>query len=359
MTRFATLLLIPLAAWCGDWNAAAAAKYLDGRAAQWAAWPRAAKEGGPCVSCHTTLGYLMARPALRRALGESAPTKFETGLVDGVRVRSNKPAPSPTADNTPAVLNALVLALDDARAGRGMSKEAEAAFRSIWATQRADGAWGWTDANLEPWEVPESVYYGAALAAVATGCAPEGYAHRPEIQSNIARMKLFLRENRDGQPLANRLVMLWAAAKIDGLVTAADRKAILDEVWKKQKADGGWTLAALGPWRPRTNAPAVAAGSNAFATAWTAFVLEEAGVGPSKGSSQLAQALAWLRTRQNPDGSWDAVSMNHQYPAGSMMEKFMRDATTAYASLALAADRAASPQTKTRFAGSGADHENR
>ncbi|HLH17207.1 MAG TPA: hypothetical protein VKX45_08295 [Bryobacteraceae bacterium] len=340
-------MLLPAAAWCGDWNAAAAAKYLDGRAAEWAAWPRAAKEGGPCVSCHTTLGYLMARPALRHGLGESAPTEFENGLVAGVRVRSAKPPAASTADNTQAVLAALVLAMDDARRGKGLSKEAEAAFRTMWATQRADGAWGWTDANLEPWEVPESVYFGAALAAVATGIAPDGYKDRPEIQENLRRLHTYLAENRDRQPMANLLVLLWAQNEIHGW--QPQQQSFLDEVWRKQSPDGGWMLAALGPWRDRPNAPPSPGGSNGYATAWTAAMLRLAGVKADE--PHLTRALAWLRAHQTADGSWDAVSMNHQYPAGSMMEKFMRDATTAYAALALA-DRKEAPhdllKTKNR-----------
>ena len=324
--RFAAMLLLPLAAWAGDWDARAAAKYLDGRAAEWARWPRAAKEGGPCVSCHTTLGYLMARPGLR-APGETGPNEFETGLLAGVRVRAAKDPAPPTADNTQAVLNALVLAMDDARRGAGLSRDTETAFHAMWATQREDGAWGWTNANLEPWEVPESVYFGAALAAVATGIAPDGYKDRPEIQENVRRLRAYLTGNRDRQPLANRLVLLWAKE------TSPDA---IDEAWSRQAADGGWTLAALGPWRDRPNAPPAGAGSSAYATAWATAMLRLSGIHADE--PHLARALAWLRTHQNADGSWDAVSMNHQYPAGSMMEKFMRDAATEYAALALATE---------------------
>jgi hypothetical protein len=53
----------------------------------------------------------------------------------------------------------------------------------------------------------------------------------------------------------------------------------------------------------------------------------------------LARALVWLRAHQDPGGYWDAVSMNHAYPPGSMMERFMRDATTSYAVLALSEPR--------------------
>jgi squalene-hopene/tetraprenyl-beta-curcumene cyclase len=324
--RFTALLLFPLAAWCGnDWDAAAAAKYLDGRAADWAVWPRAAKEGGPCVSCHTTLGYLMARPLLRAALKESGPTAFETGLIAGVKVRAAKPAPPATADNTQMVLMPLVLAMEDVRRGKGLSPDTETAFRVMWATQRDDGAWGWTDANLEPWEVPESVYFGAALATVATNIAPDGYKDRPDIQPNVARLKSYLREHREGQPLANRLVLAWAEKQASGGAVA--------EVWGKQGADGGWTLASLGPWRDRPKAPPATTGSNTYATAFTAAMLRLAGVKPDE--PHQAKALAWLRAHQDPGGYWDAVSMNHTFEPGSMMEKFMRDASTSYAVLAL------------------------
>jgi squalene-hopene/tetraprenyl-beta-curcumene cyclase len=327
--RALALLLLPLAAWCGDWNAAAAAKYLDGRAAEWAVWPRAAKEGGPCVSCHTTLGYLMARPLLRGALRESAPTEFEKGLVAGVKVRAAKAPAPPTADNTQAVLAALVLSMEDVRRGAGLSADTETAFKAMWATQREDGAWGWTHADLEPWEVPESDYFGVALAAVATGIAPDGYQGRPEIRPNRARMVRYLVEHRAGQPRANRLVAYWASVRLTGL----EDPGILEELWSKQNDDGGWTLAALGPWRDRPKAPPAASGSNAYATAWTAAMLRLSGVKAEE--PHMSRALAWLRSHQDPGGYWDAISMNHAYAPGSMMERFMRDASTSYAVLAL------------------------
>jgi squalene-hopene/tetraprenyl-beta-curcumene cyclase len=279
----------------------------------------------------------MARPELRRTLKESAPTEFETGLVAGVKLRAGKPAPPPTADNTPVVLNALVLAREDARRGSGLSADAEAALKAMWATQRQDGVWGWTHANLEPWEVPESDYFGAALAALATGTAPDGYQKRPDIQANVASLKTYLHDKREGQPLGNRLVLVWAGSRLDGLVSAGERRSIVDEAWGKQGADGGWTLASLGPWRERPDAPPVAPGSNAYATAWAASMLRMSGVKADE--PHLARALAWLRGHQDPGGYWDAVSMNKHFEPGSMMERFMRDATTSYAVLALSEPR--------------------
>ena len=34
------------------------------------------RPGGTCFSCHTNMTYLLARPVLRAALGESAPTRI-------------------------------------------------------------------------------------------------------------------------------------------------------------------------------------------------------------------------------------------------------------------------------------------
>ena len=62
-------------AFAADWDPAAAAKYLDSRQEKWSAWPTAALKGGPCLSCHTGITYLLARPVLRGALGETAPAR--------------------------------------------------------------------------------------------------------------------------------------------------------------------------------------------------------------------------------------------------------------------------------------------
>src|ERR1700756_5778590 len=82
---FGMLVLVAMPAFCGDWNPRLAAQYLDSRQKQWFAWPPATASGVPCVSCHTGLPYLLARPALRQALGETVPTLYESVLLDGLR----------------------------------------------------------------------------------------------------------------------------------------------------------------------------------------------------------------------------------------------------------------------------------
>jgi hypothetical protein len=75
-------------------------------------------------------------------------------------------------------------------------------------------------------------------------------------------------------------------------------------------------------------------GDSSYATGFTAVVLEKAGV--SSRDARLGRALEWLKAHQDPkEGYWDGESMNKVFPADSMMVLFMRDAATAYASMAL------------------------
>lgn len=324
------LLLVCLPALC-DWNPQLAANYLDGRQKAWFAWPRANTAKGVCVSCHTGLPYMLARPALRTVLKEAGPSPYETGFLDAVKKRI------PTFGTTPAepVLTALLLAEEDARRG-SLSKETEQAFDSLWSLQIASGtsrgAWNWNNTGRDPFSAPYGQYYGAALGALAAGVAPGGYQSRPQIQKNLDALKMYLAEQQSAQPLHNRMALVWASTKLRGLLPDADRKAIVSELAGKQEADGGWTLDSLGPWSKHADAQR-AEGSNAYATALAALVLERAGL--SAANPNLERALQWLRAHQDKSGFWEAQSMNTRYEPDSMPYQFMRDVATGYAALAL------------------------
>src|SRR5215472_11939802 len=284
------LFLASLPAFC-DWNPQLAARYLDGRQKEWFAWPRANTAKGVCVSCHTGLPYMLARPALRAVLKEPDPLPYETSLLDAVKKRI------PTFGTTPAepVLTALLLAAEDARQG-SLNKETERAFDSLWSLQKtsgpSQGAWDWNNTGRDPFSAPYGQFYGAALAALAVGVAAAGYQSRPQIQKNLDALKAYLVDQRNAQPLHNRVVLVWASTKLRGLLTDADRNAIVKELAGKQQADGGWTLDSLGPWSKHAEAPP-AEGSNAYATGLAAFVLERAGL--SQANPILGGAFQWLR----------------------------------------------------------------
>src|SRR5437867_1332436 len=88
LLRIAGFLLIASVGFSADWSPQRAAQYLDSRQKDWFAWKQAASADGPCISCHTGLTYLLARPALRGALGESQPTAYEKGLLDRLRAKA-------------------------------------------------------------------------------------------------------------------------------------------------------------------------------------------------------------------------------------------------------------------------------
>lgn len=326
------MLAVPILS--ADWSPQRAAQYLDSRQKLWVVWPRALQSGVPCVSCHTGLPYLLAQPSLSRVLGESAPSPYEAALLDGARTK----APDASVTGTQSVLVPLVLALDDARAGRPLSPAADQAFDRMWAGQirsgASKGAWTWTTSvNLDPWETTDSVFYGAALAALATGSAPGDYQSRPKIRENLALLTAYLRDNQQAQPLHNRMALLWASRKLRDCLPESAQRAILDLLRQRQSADGGWTVESLGVFKQHEQAPP-AEGSNSYATAVAAFTLVKCGV-PAKDPA-LSRALDWLRSHQDPQaGYWDAQSMNHRYPEGSMQLLFMRDAATGYATAAL------------------------
>jgi squalene-hopene/tetraprenyl-beta-curcumene cyclase len=341
------LLLSGASAWSGSWKVRLAADYLDAREKDWFAWPAARSAGGTCVSCHTGMTYLLARPALRKVLGETQPTQYETGLLDGLKERTEKNqrmfgsakfAKEPVAsqaDSVQAILTALLLARSES--SQTMSADTEQAFDRMWAAQLREGpskgAWAWFDFNDDPYETQDSAYYGATLAALAVGAAPASYREKPDVKARIDDLAGYLQSGEEAQPLHNRLMLLWVSAALPDAWPKSACTKLVDEVLGKQQADGGWTMESLGPWKDHPDA-AISSGSSNYATAVVAVALEQAGSKTSHPA--LSKALRWLRAHQDPAGYWEAISMNKHYKAGSMPDLFMRDAATAFASLALA-----------------------
>ena len=116
----------------GDWDREGAAKYLDERMDVWFAKAKKIRTGQmetSCVSCHTTVPYVMARPALSRAMLAPAPTSQEMRLIEETTKRvESYGSEQPLSDfndgkktqsrGSEAVLNALILASADAAQNR-------------------------------------------------------------------------------------------------------------------------------------------------------------------------------------------------------------------------------------------------
>lgn len=351
----------PAAKIATSWDQKAAAAYLDQRQSWWMGWSGATRDHGTfCVSCHTSVAYALARPGLRAALAEPGPSANERELLDNVtkRVRLWKDVEPFYTDHgykaaesrgTEAVLNALILAAHDSQSGR-LTADTRTAFDNMWALQQMDGdkkgAWSWLRFDLEPWEANDSQYYGAALAAVAVGTAPESYRSTPEIQTNLRLLHEYLDREYAHQSMINRVVLLWASTKVPGLLEPRRRDAIVNEVLSKQRFDGGWELSSLAypqsgwglskllrTWI-REDGTSQERNSDGYATGLIVLVLQQAGF--DRNSSPLTRGFSWLMANQNAaNGSWPSYSLNKRRNLSSDTGRFMSDAATAYAVLAL------------------------
>jgi squalene-hopene/tetraprenyl-beta-curcumene cyclase len=339
-----------------SWSPQAAASYLDGRLTWWADWDQSARDHGTfCVSCHTVATYAVSRLTLRAALSEQGPSPIERRILDNVtkRVRmwdevepyypdATRGVPK-TAESrgTEAILNAWVLVNYDAAKGT-LSPDTRLALDHVWALQLksgdAQGAWSWLQFHNQPWE-GDSQFYGSALAAIAVGSTPASYRDTPEVKAGLQALKEYLVKNRDSQTLMDRVILLWASAKLPKLLSKQDVKAkeTIDEVFAKQQADGGFSMTDFAAgWKRRDKTP-LETKSDGYATGVVAYVLQETGM--PAGDPKLQRALAWLaKNQEKSDGRWLAYSMNKQRDLSSDIGKFMSDAATAYAVLAL--DRA-------------------
>src|SRR5437763_6406828 len=152
------------------WDHKAAAAYLDQRAGWWMEWPKAVRDHETfCVSCHTAVPYAISRPALRRPLAEEAPSANERRLLENVtkRVRLWKEVAPFYSDadrgayktvesrGTESVLNALILAANDAQRGQ-LTNDARMALHNTWAKQQTQGSNNAAMAGLrvsrQPWD---------------------------------------------------------------------------------------------------------------------------------------------------------------------------------------------------------------
>ncbi len=348
-----------------EWDKSAAQQYLDSRGAEWFKFDSARRGEGAsatsCVSCHSLLSFALARPVLRRVSDEKVPTELETKMLAQVKARvanwdSLEKSPfqlmydfdepkKKQSRGTEAVVNALVLSLDDRfRELKEPSADAKRALSILWKTQVTDGefpgSWEWLSFGMEPWEGEGGRFFGAAMAAIGVGTAREsGYAmNDADARAGLSSLRKYLFKNYRTQNLHNRVWMLWASAKVDGLLTRSQTDELKAQIFAKQQADGGFSLGSLGQFS-RKGVKDESKTSDGYATGLILHVLQVAGV--TKEDARVEKGLAWLRASQDKSGAWRAASVNkNRAPESSdagkaNIGKFMWDAATAYSVLAL------------------------
>lgn len=349
------------------WDQTAVTGYFDARMDLW--WQRAktlrtGTSETKCLSCHTAVPYAMVMPVLRRARGIDALTRHEQQILDMARARSayaetDQPYYDQSEDKiresrgVEAVVNAFVLTTYDA--GPSPAPETRAAIVRLWQVQRADGAWDWLNFGLEPYEAPDAVFQGAALAALSAG-SRAGRAASADApgQAGLTRLAVYLTQHFQSQRLFNRTWALLASSRLDGVLTGEQRRALLDELRMQQHSDGGWSMADLGPWRwsaqttpyapPGATDTALLTQSDGFATGLVVYAMRRSGV--SVDDAAVSRGQAWLRGHQTTESHdaawapWRAHSLNFDREHGGAKgepwrRNFMSDLATAFATLAL------------------------
>ena len=136
------------------------------------------------------------------------------------------------------------------------------------------------------------------------------------------------------QSTINRVVLLWASAKLPGIIPREQQESIIHEVLSKQQEDGGWNLSSLvGPWK-RVDGTPLEVNSDGYATGLITFALMQTGL--ARENPQMKRGLSWLILNQSKtDGLWSGYSLNKRRDPSSDIGRFMSDAATAYSVLAL------------------------
>lgn len=300
------------------WSPAKAAEYLDGVGVNWT-------RDRQCVTCHTNMPYLFARPLLKGAPddGWKEVRKF---LEDDVKSWSNGGKPKGDAY---VVVTAAALAVSDARTTGKLHPMTKDALDRMWTVQRKGGEWNWIKCDWPPLEHDD--YYGAVVAAVAVGEAPGKYAETEKAQAGIKALQAYFAKT-PAPDLHHSAWLLWASSKVNGLMTDEQRKTAVADLRKLQRKDGGWCLPSLGKYKRRDEAKTPndpAADSDGYATGLAVFALRQAGV--SADDPAVAAGVKWLKANQRESGRWYTRSLNND------KAHYITHTGTAFAVLALEA----------------------
>ena len=278
-----------------------------------------------CGSCHAGWPYMMSRAVLKDAPASPALAEilrfFETRIANwDTDEKTAKPA------HHEIVGTSAALAIHDAQTTGKLRSITRQALDRMWTLQRQDGAWNWSLHDLPPFELDD--YYGAVMAAVGVGHAPENYAHGDSARPGVEKLRGYFKSTAPPS-LHHKTWLLWASVKLDGLLSAEEQLATTKELLALQRSDGGWSLESLGKgWMGRKGEPANPdAPSDGYGTGLVVYVLRQAGV--PAGNEAIQRGKTWLASNQRSSGRWFTRSLN------GTRQHYISDTATAFAVLAL------------------------
>jgi squalene-hopene/tetraprenyl-beta-curcumene cyclase len=306
---------------------ASAATFLDSVALDWT-------RGRKCGTCHTNYPYLVARPFLKEP-ASPAMAEIRGFFEERVAHWGDAEKDAKPRWDAEVVSTAAALAMNDSATSGKLRPLSRQALDRVWTVQKPHGGFDWLKCGWPPYEHDD--YYGAIVAALGVGYAPDGYAATPAARAGVNRLRVYFSKN-PAPSLHHRVMLLWASMRVKGLMTAEERSATIVRVRELQRPDGGWNLPSLIEWKRHdgsANDPQAA--SDGYATGLAVFVLRQAGIPAS--DPCLRRGVAWLRANQRASGRWFTRSLSND------KHHFITHAGTAFAALALQACEAKGDQT--------------
>lgn len=272
-----------------------------------------------CFTCHTNYAYLYARPLVTAAAPAHRVIREQAEKL----VLGRWPEKGPRWD-AEVVATAAALAFNDAQTTGKLHKATRIALDRMWQVQREDGGFNWLKCNWPPMESDD--HYGATLAALAVGVAPEKYAQTAKATKGLQEIRRYLAKNPP-RHLHHRLMILWVSSYLPAFMSRKDRNATIRELRSLQLKDGGWSAAALGKWKRSDGKPQDASQSDGYGTGFAIYVLRRAGIPASDPS--IRRGIEWLKTHQRRSGRWFTRSLNRDN------RHYLTHAGTAFAVMAL------------------------
>lgn len=289
-----------------------AVSFLDSASLQW-------QKQQKCFTCHTNYAHLYARTVSGETdVAAKEVRKFAEELITG---RWEKDGPRWDAE---VIATGAALAFNDAAVTGHLSPLTKTALDRMFSLQREDGGFTWIKCNWPPMESDD--HYGATLALIAIGVAPDDYAKTELAQRGLEKLKVYFKNN-PGTTVHHRAMILWGSSYLDGFMTAEEKQKVVDELLSLQKSDGGWALSTLGDWKRADGSAQDLEHSDGYGTGFAIYVLRRAGL-PAD-DARLQRGIGWLKTHQRQSGRWFTRSLFKD------SKHYITHAGTAFALMAL------------------------
>ncbi len=269
----------------GEYSFDAAVTFLDNAAKTW-------QTDHKCFACHSNYTFLETRPLV----------SWKTPVHDELRAKLEELGANPRKVGfrvMEGVMVACVLAQNDALSTGRLHPITRQALDYMWTLQSADGGFDWLKSDQPPSEVDD--HFGATMAVIGVGMAPGAYAETPAALTGLNKLRRYLKDNPPVN-LHQRAMLLLGSLHVDGIMSEAERQAVIDDLFAIQKPNGGWGIVSLGNWQRHDGKPDDTECSDGYGTGFTMYVLRQAGV-PAD-DPRIQAGIVWLKSNQRISGRW-------------------------------------------------------